>query len=328
MPNGDEHLASNSDNSFVGVLTAQFEMFVLRFPVRVRTNRAPGGFNHGPAELLTAAFGDAFALMFLTTVVNPRAKASIADQVLGMFKAEDVADSRENGHRKDNAEARDLHEEDHIISPGLAVAQAGQLLMNGFFMSGEMFKDEQILVNLKADDGRELLMLPPGAIIFGEKRAIRGNEIKAVDEAVQAVLGHGDLFMDAPSVRDQRAQVSDMVGRHPDLGDDVSDEQSEQAFDIEPISFDLGTSDFADFQGIGNNSLGDKRVDEIVDVPGVGSGFDDNSICGREVLLKPRREARHTNSTSAKKPLLLTVHTANDDIMFVNVDGDETKDRY
>ncbi len=328
MPNSHEQLASNGDNGLIGVFTSLFEGFELRFAVGVGTDSTPSGFDHGPAEFFTATFGDAFTLMFLTTVVNTGTDASIADQVLGMLEAGNIANGREHSHGEDDAQARDLHEKDHIFSPRIAITKAGQFLMDGFFVSSQMSQDEQVLLDLKAHHRREILLLPPGEVLFGEKLAFGWDEIEAVDETVQTVLGHGDLLVDTPAMRDQRAQLSDVKRRHPDFGDHIGDEKSEQAFDIELVGLDLGTRDFANFQGIGDDGLSNQRVDKIVDFPGIGSRFDDDSISGCEVLLNPLREARHAHFASAEYPLLLVVHSADHDIVFVNVDGDETLDGY
>lgn len=96
--------------------------------------------------------------------------------------------------------------------------------MNGFFVSGEMFKDEQVLLDLDADDRGKILLLPPGTVIFREEFAFRGDQIETVDEALQAVLCHGDLLVKTPAMGDQRTQVSDMMRWHPDFRDDISNQ--------------------------------------------------------------------------------------------------------
>ena len=280
MPNGDQQFTGDSDDGLVGVLTAFLEMFVLSFPVRIAADGAPGGFDESPSEFLTAGFCDTFFLMFQATVMNTSTETSITDQVLSVHEASDVADGRKHGHGENHAEAGDLHKEDHVVGPGVAVAEAGQFLMDGFFVCGEMLKNEQILLDLKVHHGGEILLLPPGEIDFREKRALRGYQVEAVDETVQAVLGHGDLFMDTPAMGDQSPQIADMMRGHPYFWDDTGDEQDDQSFDIEFIGLDLGASDLADFQGIGDHDISRQWGDQIIDIPGVGSGFDDHGIGG------------------------------------------------
>ena len=70
---------------------------------------------------------------------------------------------------------------------------------------------------------------------------------------------------------DQSTQVSDMVRRYPDFGDNISDQQDQPAFDVEPVSLDLGTGDLSNLQGVGDHGLGRDGRDQIVDLPGIGS---------------------------------------------------------
>ncbi len=88
--------------------------------------------------------------------------------------------------------------------------------MNGLFVSTQMFQDEQVLLNLDAHAGGEILRLPPGTVPFGEELAFRRDEIEAVDETfpdragdfVQTALGHGDLLVQTPS--DGRSKIADL----------------------------------------------------------------------------------------------------------------------
>ena len=122
--------------------------------------------------------------MLLATVVNASSQTRVADQLLRMLKAGNIADGCQNGHREHHAEARDLHQEDHLRGPRLAIAQAGQFLMNCFFVRTEMLQDDQVLFDLKTDHAGKFLLLPPRTVLFAEQLALGRNQIETMDEAL------------------------------------------------------------------------------------------------------------------------------------------------
>ena len=96
-----------------------------------------------------------------------------------------------------------MHQEDHVVCPRIGIAQFSQLLVDPGFLCFEMLDDLEIELNLASGQFTELLLIPPGLILISQQLAIRRIKIEALDDAVQAILGHGDLFSQTPAERDQ-----------------------------------------------------------------------------------------------------------------------------
>ena len=74
---------------------------------------------------------------------------------------------------------------------------------------------------------------------------------------------------------------------------------------------------------MGDRHSGDEGFDDVVDVPGVGGGLQDEGVGGLEVLGGPFREARDRDSTGMKDSLFPGVDGSGDDVMLVDVESDE-----
>ena len=98
-------------------------------------------------------------------------------------------------------------------------------------------------------------------------------EIEALDHTVKPVLGHRDLFAHPPAEGNQGAEFTDMDGGHPNFGDDVGDQQSDQSFDIFLVSFYSGFSDLADFTSMSYDSFRNQGSNNIIDIPDVTGCF-------------------------------------------------------
>ena len=173
---------------------------------------------------------------------------------------------------------------------------------------------------------REVLLIPPEKVFVCEKMTFWGMEIEALDNAMQPIFRHGDLLAQSPAEGDQGAEFTHVGGGYPYLRNDIGDQQSDQSFDIFLVSFHSSFSDLADFSSVCNNSFRNQGCDNIIDVPDIGSGFNHDSVAWFQVFVSPITEARHLNTSGAKGPLLLIVHATDEDIFFVEIDGDEAMD--
>ena len=67
-------------------------------------------------------------------------------------------------------------------------------------------------------------------------------------------------------------------------------------------------------------------MDDVVESPGVGSGFDDDGIGREKVLLSPVGKAVDADPAKGQDDLHVGVETTDDEIVFVGIDGDEAGD--
>jgi len=322
-----QEFAGDGDDGLAGML-GFLEVIVLSLPVRVGANSAPGGFDESPAEFLAALLGDGFVVVFLAADVDTGTEASIADEFFRGREAGDVADGSEEDHGEEDAKAGELHQKDHIRSPGVRVAQFSQFLVDDRLLGFELLDDLEIALHLNSGQVGERQLAPPVGVLVAEEIAFRGREVEALDDAVEAVFGHDDLPAEAPAEGNQGAEFADVLWGHPDLGDDIGDEEGDEALDVCFVGFGASFGDLADFARVSDDDLGDQRGNDVVDVPGIASGLDDNSVARFEVVGGPVAEARHTYFAGAQDPFFEFVLAANEDIVLVQVDGDKALDRY
>jgi hypothetical protein len=87
------------------------------------------------------------------------------------------------------------------------------------------------------------------------------------------------------------------------------------------VSLDPSFGDPLNHRRVSNNRLTHQWDDLVIDIPGVGGGFEDNSISREQVGPGPERPFLHGYSEWIEDYLLLPVESADDDIMLVQVEG-------
>ena len=105
VPDRDQQLAGDSDQG-LGLTQAGFEPGQFSPPVGVNPNRGMGGLNHSGPDVAPSGLGDGAGAPGLTTVIDPSAQPSIADQKLGSRKALNVANRGQQGDRADQPRCR------------------------------------------------------------------------------------------------------------------------------------------------------------------------------------------------------------------------------
>ena len=109
MPNGDEQLAGNGDDSDALGLTAR-QTLKFSFPMGMGVDSCPGTLDEHAAQVTAALLSDVPVAVGLTGVVDPRAEARVAYQFLGGGEAGDGANRSQDRHCGEQREAGELHE--------------------------------------------------------------------------------------------------------------------------------------------------------------------------------------------------------------------------
>ena len=127
-----------------------------------------------------------------------------------------VSDGSQQDHGCKQAIAGDLHQVDHLIGPGLGVAQFGQFLVDLGFLGFQLGDDLQVELYLETSQFAEFLFIPPGLVLIGQQVAFRGRQVEALEHAMQAVLPKGigtmlDIVICLP--KRQRKEISERSSR-------------------------------------------------------------------------------------------------------------------
>jgi len=136
---------------------------------------------------------------------------------------------------------------------------------------------------------------------------------------VKAIPSAGAYLNQAAAVGDESAQLSDVDRRHPDLRNQVGDEETGQRPDVVLVGLDPRCGDELDLVGVGHDGFAYQRRDDVVEGPGVGSGFDDDDIGRLEVFLCSLRETVNVYPLQWQDNLHLCVETAHGDVVLVRV---------
>jgi hypothetical protein len=118
---------------------------------------------------------------------------------------------------------------------------------------------------------------------------------------------------------EQGTELPNGDGRNPYFRDEICSQEMSQTQHIVAIRFDPCFSDPLHLRGMSDDHTVHKWKDQIVDVPGVGGGFDDDIVCEQEVSFGPGRELIQGDAARVEHDLLETVYTTNNEVMLVKI---------
>jgi hypothetical protein len=129
---------------------------------------------------------------------------------------------------------------------------------------------------------------------------------------------------EAAAVGEETAGIADNDGWNPDLGDEVGGEQPGEGHGIDLVGLDPSGGDEFDQTWVGDDDLGDERGYLVVEIPGVGSGLDNQDIGGFEIDSSPLGPGGELDWTGREDGLELGIDAANDDVILVEIYSKET----
>ena len=214
-----------------------------------------------------------------------------------------------------------MHEQESLGSPGFLLGKGGEAVGEALDLGFEVVFGIEVEFHLPAfgiGEGVE-----PGKAVFVEAFAFRVAQVVAVRDAVEAVDDLGMHLDEFVALADEAAEVADVLRGDPDFGDEVSGEETGKDEGVFGIGFDACLGNLGDADGVGDLDLSDEGGKEVVDMPGVGGGFDDDLVGRMEVLLCPVRKAVEGNATRFEDNLSVRIHSGDDGIMLVDIEGDK-----
>ena len=320
MPDGDQELPGDGNDGFVAT-EAWLEAGELSLPVGMGVGGSVSGFDQSGAQVFAPGFGDAPGAGGETGVVHPGAQTGVTGEVFGIWEARDVADGSQDGHGGNHADAWELDEDGQaVILSGdgkQAVFEVVCLLLG----EGESF---QVGEQAHLFEGRDRQGQPPIALISVEEVAMGRQEVMAVQESVEAVLSLCGEAGHLGALSDENAQIADLLRRDPDAHEQAFGEQASEVGSSDLVGHDLGTSDQGNVGRMDDSHGVDVGQQLIINLPGVGGHFDHHGIAWREGLLDPGFEVGELDALGTKQRVEIGIHAEGDQVVFVDVETDET----
>lgn len=120
-------------------------------------------------------------------------------------------------------------------------------------------------------------------MLGGKRITLWGDEIVALQHAMQAIGGLGAGARQAQAVRHQLAQLAHGLRGHPDFGNEIEGQELGQHAHIALVGLDEGRADQLDVGRVGDHHRAGVARCLVIERPGVGRGFDDHLVGGLEV---------------------------------------------
>ena len=323
VPDRHQDLAGDGDDGHVGGL-APGEALELLLPVGRLLHRHPSGLDKDAAQVAASLFGDALPPMGLAAVVDTGARSGVAHRVLGRRETGDVADGRQDGHSRQQAEAGELDEEGDQVLPGLLIAEAAQFLLHLTHLLLDVGQRVEGLVQAQPLAGGEVELSPPFPVVGGEGVTGRGVDVVAIEGAMELVLEAGLLLDQLVAMGDEGAKFAHRFGGYPDLRDEIGGQEPGRSQGVVGVGLDNSGSDPFDLQGIGDHTATDQGGQQVVDEPGVARRLQHEGILGAQVAFGPLGQVVQRDAPGLEEHLLAGIHSGHDHVILVEVEADET----
>jgi hypothetical protein len=180
-----------------------------------------------------------------------------------------------------------LKDEGHGIPPLGRIAEAGDL---GIELGNQRFEVIEDFKGVAKEDlfgGGEGNGIPPGKVLVGERYTRGKLEHVAVKETVKAIAGHGLDPDQAAAMSKEAAGFTDVSGRNPNLGDETGGAELGELDGVEFVGLDAGKSDPGEFAGVGDFDSSDEVDNAVIEIPGIGGGFDGDDVGWEKMVAGP-----------------------------------------
>jgi hypothetical protein len=151
----------------------------------------------------------------------------------------------------------------------------------------EMVEDIEVVTKEDFFNGRNGDGIPPREVLVGKRFA--GWELKhvTVKEALETVAVHGLDPDQATAMGEEAASLADMDRGNPHLRDEAGGTQLGELDGVMLVGLDPGFGDPGELACIGDLDCCDKGDDSVIEIPGIGGGFDGEDIGGDEMIASP-----------------------------------------
>src|SRR6266511_240326 len=146
VPDHHQQLPCERDDRLLFANPAR-EALKFALPVRMGAGGGLCRLDQHPPQLASAFLGNPPGPIGFAAGMHPRSQSRIADELLGSWEARDVPNRRQQDHRGDQPDPRELDQLGHLVRPQGAGAQPMQLGLDGRDLLRQMVEGGQILID-------------------------------------------------------------------------------------------------------------------------------------------------------------------------------------
>ena len=122
---------------------------------------------------------------------------------------------------------------------------------------------------------------------------------------------------------EEATSLADVDRGNPNLWDEAGGAKLGKLDGVVLVGLDPGFCDPGELAGIGDLDCGDKGNDAVIEIPGVGSGFDGDDVGREEMVAGPSRPFFKGFFEGFEDDLLEGVDGGDIDEVFVEIDAEE-----
>jgi hypothetical protein len=124
---------------------------------------------------------------------------------------------------------------------------------------------------------------------------------------------------------EEAAGFADMSGGNPDLWDEAGGAEFGELDGVVLVGLDTGFVDPGESAGVGDLDAGDESNDAIVEIPGVGGGFDGDDVGREEMVASPRGPLIEGDFEGFENDLLERIDGGDEEEVFMQINAEKTK---
>jgi hypothetical protein len=219
-----------------------------------------------------------------------------------------------------------LKDKGHEIPPLGGIAEGSDLSVELLDQRLEMSEDIQVVAKEDFLHGRNGDGIPPWEVPVGEWFAGRQLKHVTVKEALEPVAGHGLDPDQAAAMSEETAGFADMGRGNPHLGDEAGGAQLGELDGVVLVGLDPGFGNPGELAGIGDLDRGDKGNDTVVEIPGIGGGFDGEDVGREEMVAGPGGPVFEGDFERFEDNFLEGVDSGDKEEVLMEIDAEEPDD--
>ena len=144
-----------------------------------------------------------------------------------------------------------------------------------------------------------------------------------MEQAMQAIAGPCAPLHQATTMGQERAQFPNLFGWDPNRREKASCQQPGQGERVTRIGLDLGRANGFNEQRVGDLHGGHQWHQLIVEVPGIGGGFQHHVVTGGQVDGRPVRKRGEWHATWRQEDVLISIDGGHHDVVPMHIQGNE-----
>lgn len=143
-------------------------------------------------------------------------------------------------------------------------------------------------------------------------------------QAVQVIASTSSHTHLSTPIGQQGTELAYGDGRNPYFRDEVCRQKMRQSQHVMAIGFHPRFCDPLHLRRMSDDHTVHQGEDWVVDMPGIGGGFDDDIVRRQEIGSNPGRELLQGNAAGVEHDLLKAVYSTDNEVMLLKIKGKKT----